>query len=68
MKHESNLLNSSLYLNKISLSKEIPKGNYLRDLPVITNLREMGELQLRKPVTFIVGENGVEIATGKKFK
>ena len=63
MRHESNLLNSSLYLNKISLSKEIPKGNYLRDLPVIRNLREMGELQLRKPVTFIVGENGVGKST-----
>lgn len=63
MRHESNLLNSSLYLNKISLSKEIPTGNYLRNLPVITNLREMGELQLRKSVTFIVGENGVGKST-----
>lgn len=33
MQHVSSLLNSSLYLNKISLSKEILKGNYLRDLP-----------------------------------
>ena len=28
-------------------------------MPVIANLREMGELQLTKPVTFIVGENGL---------
>jgi len=63
MRHDSSLLNSSLYLNKISLSKEIPKGNYLNDLPVIANLREMGELQLTKPVTFIVGENGVGKST-----
>lgn len=63
MQHESILLNSSLYLNKISLSKEIPNGNYLKDLPVITNLREMGELQLTKAVTFIVGENGVGKST-----
>ena len=58
-----NLLNSNLYLNKISLSKEIPRGNYLRDLPVISNLREMGELRLTKPVTFLVGENGVGKST-----
>ena len=57
------LLNSSLYLNKIYLSKEIPSGNYLRNLPVISNLKKMGELRLAKPVTFLVGENGVGKST-----
>lgn len=63
MGYENSLLNSSLYLNKVLLSKEIPEGNYLRDLPVIANLRKMGELQLSKPVTFIIGENGVGKST-----
>lgn len=60
---EHNLLTSSLYLNKIALSKEIPQGNYLRNLPVISNLKKMGELKLTKPVTFIIGENGVGKST-----
>ena len=60
---EDNILMSSLYLNKISLSKDIPKGNYLRNLPVISNLKKMGELRFTKPVTFIVGENGVGKST-----
>lgn len=55
--------NSYLYLNKIYLSKEIPQGNYLRNLPVISNLKKMGELCLSKPVTFLVGENGVGKST-----
>ena len=58
-----NLLTSSLYLNKITLSKEIPQGNYLRKLPVISNLKEMGELRFTKPVTFLIGENGVGKST-----
>ena len=60
---EDNILMSSLYLNKISLSKDIPKGNYLRNLPVISNLKKMGELRFTKPVSFIVGENGVGKST-----
>lgn len=63
MNLESNFLNSSLYINKILLSKEIPKGNYLAELPVIKNLKSMGEIRLTKPVTFIVGENGVGKST-----
>lgn len=43
MRHD--LLTSSLYLNKIALSKEISRGNYLRNLPVISNLKKMGELK-----------------------
>lgn len=52
-----------LYLNKIFLSKEIPEYNYLHDLPVISNLRKMRELRFSKPVTFLVGENGVGKST-----
>lgn len=61
MKQEE--LRSNLYLNSVFLSKEIPRGNYLRKLPVISNLKKMGELRFTKPVTFLVGENGVGKST-----
>ena len=60
---EHNLFNSNLYLKKISLSKEIPQENYLNHLPMVAKLREMGDLTLTKPVTFVVGENGVGKST-----
>ena len=60
---EHNLLNSNLYLKKVSLSKEIPQENYLNHLPMVAKLREMGDLTLTKPVTFVVGENGVGKST-----
>lgn len=41
-----------LYLKRFHLSKEIPKDNYLSDLPVLSHLRKMGGIQLSKPVTF----------------
>ncbi len=60
---ENSLLQSSLYLNKIAISKEIPRDNYLARLPVVVNLKKMDGLQLSKPVTFLVGENGVGKST-----
>ena len=56
-------LNRDLYVNKIFLSKEIPSGNYLKRLPVISNLKKIGGLELTKPVTIFVGENGVGKST-----
>ena len=56
-------LNRDLYVNKIFLSKEIPRGNYLKRLPVISNLKKIGGLELTKPVTIFVGENGVGKST-----
>lgn len=50
------------YVRSIELDKRIYDDNsYLRDLPVVKNLLESGELQLKKQVTFFAGENG----TGK---
>ena len=54
---------SELYVNKIILSKEIPEENYLKQLPIVKNLRRMHEIQLSKKVTFLVGENGVGKST-----
>lgn len=56
-------LNRNLYMNKIFLSKEIPSDNYLKRLPIISNLKKIGELELTKPVTIFVGENGVGKST-----
>lgn len=56
-------LNRGLYVNKIFLSKKIPSGNYLKRLPVISNLKKIGGLELTKPVTIFVGENGVGKST-----
>ena len=56
-------INKDLYVKKISLSKKIPSENYLKKLPVISNLKKIGELELTKPVTIFVGENGVGKST-----
>lgn len=60
---EENLLHSSLYLNKVAISKQIPQENYLSKLPVVANLKKMDGLEFTSPVTFIVGENGVGKST-----
>ena len=57
------MLSSNLYLRSVAISKEIPKGNYLKNLPVVKNLTEMGSLSFSKNITFLVGENGVGKST-----
>lgn len=54
---------NDLYVNRISITKEIPAGNYLKKLPVVKLLKEMGGIELTKKVTFLVGENGVGKST-----
>jgi predicted ATPase len=51
------MLNSTLYLNGVALDRgKVPSfDEYPFSLPVIRSLRE---IQLRAPVTFLVGENG----------
>lgn len=56
-------MKSNLYINKIYMSKEIPEHNYLKDLPVVKNLQKSGGISFQKPVTFLVGENGVGKST-----
>lgn len=63
MKQENNLLFSNLYVNRVSLTKEIPRGNYLRELPVVQSLKNTEGICFTKPVTFLVGENGVGKST-----
>ena len=49
------------YISRIALTRPIEGDRYLLDIPVVRYLAEGGALELRKPVTFLVGENG----TGK---
>lgn len=60
---EDSILMSNLYVNKISISKEIPIENYLGNLPVVKNLRGMDGIRLSRNVTFLIGENGVGKST-----
>lgn len=60
---ENDFLRSSLYVNRVSISKEIPAENYLNHLPVVNHLRKMDGIRLHKNVTFLVGENGVGKST-----
>ena len=39
MEQENKLLFSNLYINKVSLTKEIPRGNYLKNLSVVKSLK-----------------------------
>lgn len=63
MEKKDEFLLSNLYVNKVSLAKEIPTDNYLKGLSVVKNLEEIDGIQFRKPVTFLVGENGVGKST-----
>ncbi|MBQ4269745.1 MAG: AAA family ATPase [Clostridia bacterium] len=56
-------MKNNLYISAIKLTREIPKDNYLRSLPVIKNLRQQGEVTFDKPITFLVGENGIGKST-----
>ena len=49
------------YICSVKLTKPLPEGSYLRDLPAVRSLFRQGGLTFPKPVTFLVGENG----TGK---
>lgn len=49
------------YLRGIELCEMPPSNLYISELPVVKHLLKMGRLEFRKPVTFLVGENG----TGK---
>ena len=48
---------SDLYVSGIKLVRDIPADSYLHNLPVVRHLRDMDELPLNQPVTFLVGEN-----------
>ena len=49
------------YISALKLTGEIGNGSYLTQIPAIRHLMQVRQLELEKPVTFFVGENG----TGK---
>lgn len=54
---------SDLHVCSVRLSRELPRESYLNGLPVVRNLKRMGMLRFRSPVTFFVGENGIGKST-----
>ncbi len=53
----------NLFVTNVAVTKPIPEDDYIASLPAVRNLRAMGGLDFRKPVTFFVGENGVGKST-----
>lgn len=54
---------SELYIRNILFTGEPAGDSYLAELPVVDCLRNMGGLELTKPVTFFIGENGAGKST-----
>lgn len=52
---------SGLYIDSVRLARPLPENSWLNGIPAVRWLAEHGALELKKPVTFFVGENG----TGK---
>ncbi len=53
----------SLFIRSISVTGSIPRDDYISQLPAVKHLQAMGGLRLRRPVTFLVGENGMGKST-----
>ena len=53
---------SPLFITSIAISGTLPPESYLNDLAVIRSLRSMDRLPITKPVTFLVGENGIGLS------
>ena len=51
---------NNLYVDRVHLEGKLPEDSYLREIPAIAQL-EREDLELKKRVTFFIGENG----TGK---
>lgn len=52
-----------LFIRSISIPKPLPPDSYLNNLAVIKRLQAMERLEITKPVTFLVGENGIGKST-----
>ena len=55
------------FVTGIKLTRPLPEESYLNQIPVLRALREMEELPIRKPVTFLIGENGAGKSTTIKI-
>ena len=55
-------MNDALYLRAVGIAAAV-QPDYSFSLPAVRALARMGRLRLEKPVTFLVGENGVGKST-----
>ena len=55
-------MNDALYLRAVGIAAAV-QPDYSFFLPAVRALARMGRLRLEKPVTFLVGENGVGKST-----
>ena len=51
------------YLVSVRLRRELPEDTYLRQLGPVRHLMEGNVLEFDRPVTFLVGENGIGKST-----
>ena len=56
-------MHRDLFVQSVSINGPLPEGSYLRSLAVIKSLQAMDRLQITRPVTFLVGENGIGKST-----
>ena len=54
---------TDLYLQRIEIDGDIPGNSYIARLPVVRSIMDSGGLDLSRPVTILVGENGVGKST-----
>ncbi len=53
---------NDLYISRVSIEKKIPENRYYRSIPAVRFVEENG-LSFDKPVTFLIGENGMGKST-----
>ena len=56
-------MKGSIHVSAVEMREDVPKDTYLYDLPVVRHLSKKGKLEFKKPVTFLVGENGIGKST-----
>lgn len=54
---------SELYITSIAIGERLPDDSWLSRLGMIRSLQNMDRLPITKPVTFLVGENGIGKST-----
>ncbi len=52
-----------IFVRGLSIQGPVPEASYIARLPVVRHLQRAGGLTFRRPVTFLVGENGVGKST-----
>lgn len=54
---------SDLFITSVSIPNQLPADSYLNNLAIIKSLMAMERLEFTRPVTFLVGENGIGKST-----